>query len=105
MVSKLFRDRVDAAVVPRVAFQKPAYCKVCAAPGAKTLDGLNGVIRASGKESAMLANPRADQELIDTDEADEKLAHRLNKVLQWWSRERRRSPESAFAAAARAITT
>lgn len=71
MVSKLFRDRVDATVVPRVAFQKPAYCKVYASPGAKTLDGLNGVIRASGKESAVLADPRTDQELVDADEVDE----------------------------------
>lgn len=105
MFSKFFRDRIDAAMMPGVAFQEPPYCKVCSAHRAKALDGVYGIIRACREESAMVTDPRAEQVLVESDQGDEESLHRRVNLSQCFSRARRSTAEFTAVAGVRAMTT
>jgi hypothetical protein len=68
-------DRIFPAFVPRVAAPDTADGKPTAFECAVLLNGLFGVVRTGGVETAIAPQQRAEDQLVSTDDEDKEVFH------------------------------
>src|SRR5688572_5395261 len=105
LVMRVFWNRVEAAVIERVAAGNAFDRKPGAAHRAVGLDGLRGVMRAGRIETAARPEQRADGELVPAYQVDEDEAHVVATRCQRVARLARRVVTGACAAGNFAATT
>ena len=89
-----FWDGVETVSPPWVATKNPADGEVEALDGSVLLNGLNGILRAGGSETAGGRRQRGDESLVEADGKDEETAHISFFILRCTRAEGSGVPES-----------
>ncbi len=74
-------DRINTALVPRVAFQKPTYCQIASFYYPVLGDGLLGIAGAGGVKAAIVAQERAQQHFVAGNQEYEEATHQESWLL------------------------
>ena len=77
-----FWDGVEAVSSPGMATKNPAYCQIESLDDSVFLNGLNGILRAGGGETAGGRCQRGDESLVEADGKDEETAHNSFFILR-----------------------